>query len=258
MRIVRLIGLAWWLQLKIRSRSPFDGLLSLLWPLFFATTIFLMFRQGNAAGPAMLSASVGAAVMGIWSATSTTASFALQMERRQGTLELLVAAPTPFALLIVPLTLSMATIGAYSMIATLLWGRFVFGIHLTVADPALFAVSVLVTVIAIGMLGFLIAIASVRYRTAWALGSALEMPVWLICGFVVATSSLPAWVRPISWVLAPTWGMAAIRDSAQGGGNPIGSLAICVGLAALYGLIGAFLARWMINSARVHASLALS
>ncbi|MDT5028568.1 MAG: type transport system permease protein, partial [Micromonosporaceae bacterium] len=79
-----------------------------------------MFRQGDAAGPAMLSAAVGASVIGIWSATSTTASFVLQMERRQGTLELLVAAPTPFPLLIVPLTLSMATIGAYSMIATLL------------------------------------------------------------------------------------------------------------------------------------------
>jgi ABC-2 type transport system permease protein len=258
MRIVRLIGITWWLQLKMRSRSAFDGLLSLLWPLFFATTIFLMFRQGNAAGPAMLSAAVGAAVMGIWSATSTTAAHSLQIERRQGTLELLVAAPTPFALLIVPLTLSMATIGAYSMIATLLWGRFVFGIHVTVADPAMFAFAVLVTVISIGMLGFLIAIASVRYRTAWALGSALEMPVWLICGFVVAVSALPAWVRPISWVLAPTWGMAAIRDSAQGGGNPLTGLAMCVGLAAVYGLIGWALARWMVNSARARATLALS
>ncbi len=255
---LRLVGVLWWLQLKMRSRSAFDGLLSLIWPLFFATTIFLMFRQGGAAGPAMLSAAVGAAVMGIWSATTTTASFALQMERRQGTLELLVASPRPFALLVVPMTLSMATIGAYSMAATLLWGRYVFGIHLSVAHPAMFALSVLVTVLAIGMLGFLIAISSVRYRTAWALGSALEMPVWLICGFVVSMSSLPAWVRPISWVLAPTWGVAAIRESAQGGGNPLAGLAVCAGLAACYGVIGGLLARWMIRSARARATLALT
>ena len=72
--VLRLVGVTWWLQLKMRSRSAFDGLLSLLWPLFFATTIFLMFRPGGAAGPALLSAAVGASVMGIWSATSTTAS----------------------------------------------------------------------------------------------------------------------------------------------------------------------------------------
>lgn len=257
MRTLRLLGVIWWLQLKMRSRSAFDGLLSLLWPLFFATTVFLMFRQGDAAGPAMLSAAVGASVMGIWSATSTTAAFALQMERRQGTLELLVASPKPFSLLIVPLTLSMATIGAYSMIATLLWGRFVFGIEIAVRNPVMFVGSVLVTVLAIGMLGYLIALSSVRYRAAWALGSALEMPVWLICGFLVSISSLPAWVRPVSWLLAPTWGMSAIRASAEGR-NALPDLALCAGLAAAYGLIGAIVARWLVNSARARATLALS
>jgi ABC-2 type transport system permease protein len=45
----------------------------------------------------------------------------------------------------------------------------------------------------------------------------LEYPVWLICGFLVPLSLFPDWVRPISWVLAPTWGMNAIRESALGG-----------------------------------------
>ena len=139
------------------------------------------------------------------------------MERRQGTLELLVAAPTPFPLLIVPLTLSMATIGAYSMVATLLWGRFVFGIHDRRRRPAsCSSLAVLVTVIAIGMLGFLLAIASVRYRTAWALGSALEMPVWLICGFLVPLSLAAGLGRARSpGCSPPTWGMAAIRTAAE-------------------------------------------
>jgi ABC-2 type transport system permease protein len=252
-----LIAVTWWLQLKMRSRSAFDGLLSLLYPLFFATTVFLMFRQGDAAGPAMLSAAVGASVMGIWSATSTTAAFVLQMERRQGTLELLVVAPTPFALLIVPLTLSMATIGAYSMIATLLWGRFVFGIEIAVRSPAMFVASVLVTVLSIGMLGFLIALSSVRYRAAWALGSSLELPVWLISGFLVSISSLPAWVRPVSWLLAPTWGMSAIRASTEGR-NPLPDIAACIGLAIAYGVIGSIVAGRLIDSARNRATLALS
>jgi ABC-2 type transport system permease protein len=256
-RAFRLMAIGWWLQLKMRGRSAFDGFLAMVYPLFFATTVFLMYRDGPGGSAAMLTAAVGASVMGVWSATSTTAAFVLQQERRMGTLELLVIAPRPFALLIVPVTLSMATIGAYSLIATLVWGRFVFGIEVAVKHPAWFVLSVLVTVVAIGMLGFVLAISSVRYRSAWALGSALEMPVWLISGFLISISSLPSWVRPISWVLAPTWGMSAVRASAVGG-NPFPDIAVCLGLAVLYGLIGAWLARVLVNSARSRATLALS
>jgi ABC-2 type transport system permease protein len=258
MRSVRLVAVIWWMQLKIRGRSAFDGLLSLLWPLFFATTIFLMFRAGTAGGAALLSAAVGASVMGVWSATSTTAASSLQQERFQGTLELLVAAPTPFSLLIAPVTLSMATIGAYSMVVTLLWGRFVFGIPIAVADPVGFVVAAVVTVVAIGMLGYLIAVSSVRYRVAWALGTAVEMPVWLISGFLVPLAALPEWVRPISWALAPTWGMAAIRAAADGSGGYLVDLLLCLALAAAYGAVGALVARWMVDSARRHATLALT
>ncbi len=257
MSTIRLVLVTWWLQLKIRSRSAFDGLLGLLWPLFFATTVFLMYRASGAEGSALLSAAVGASVMGIWSATSTSASFTLQQERRQGTLELLVAAPRSFPLLIFPVTLSMATVGAYSMAATLLWGRFVFGIEIAVADPVVFVLSTLVAVVGIGMLGFLLAIATVRYRSAWAVGSALEIPVWLICGFLVPLDLLPAWVRPISWLLAPTWGMSAIRGAAEGR-SVLVDLLLCVTLGAAYGFIGMFVSRHMLNSARRRATLALS
>ncbi|MBG6134237.1 ABC transporter permease [Longispora fulva] len=255
--MLRLLGVAWWLQLKMRSRSAFDGLLSLIYPLFFATTIFMMFAQGGAAGKALLSAAVGASALGIWSSVSTSAAFALQMERRQGTLELMVLSPRPFALLLVPLTLSMATIGAYSMIATLLWGRFVFGIHLDIASPLMFLSSVAMTVLAIAMLGALIAISSVRYRSAWALGAALQMPIWLISGFLVPLSALPAWVRPISWVLAPTWGMSGIHAAAEGR-DAARDLVMCLLISIGYGVLGSIVARWMVRSARANATLALS
>jgi ABC-2 type transport system permease protein len=256
-RLVRLVAVTWWLHLKIRSRSAFDGFLALLWPLFFATTVFLMYRTSAAGGAALLSAAVGASVMGVWSATSTTAGSALQQERRQGTLELLVAAPMPFPLLIFPVTLSMATVGAYSMAATLLWGRLVFGIDIAVAQPVGFLLSVVVTVVAIGMLGFLIAASSVRYRFAWALGNAFEFPVWLICGFLIPLTELPAWVRPISWALAPTWGMSAIRAGAEGG-NPWPFLLACAGLALVYGIAGTVVSRRLLDSARIRATLALT
>jgi ABC-2 type transport system permease protein len=97
MRTLRLLGLGWLLQVKMMMRSAFNGVLSVVWPMFFATTAFLMFRVGHDPRT-LLYASLGASVMGVWSATSTSASGAIQQQRWLGTLELLVAAPANFAL----------------------------------------------------------------------------------------------------------------------------------------------------------------
>ncbi|MFC4066225.1 ABC transporter permease [Actinoplanes subglobosus] len=256
MSVLRVVALGWWLHLKMRSRSAFDGVLQLLWPLFFGTTVFLLFQAGSMDETTMLSAAIGAGVMGVWSATSTTAAFALSQERSQGTLELLVASPSPLTAVILPITLSMATIGAYSLGATMLWGWLAFDIDVTIADPVTFAVAVVATVIGVGMLGFILALSTVRYRAAWALGAALELPVWLVCGLLVPLSELPGWVHPISWLLAPTWGMEALRSAALGR-EAAPALAACFGLAAAYGAIGVLLSGHLLRSARIHASLAL-
>ena len=256
MRSLRLVTIGWWLQLKIRGRSAFDGFLGVLYPIFFATTVFFIYRQSSDK-TALVAAAVGASVMGVWSATSTTASSALQRERRQGTLELLVAAPTSFPLLVIPITLSMATIGLYSLVATLLWGRYVFAIPVRIDDPVSFSLAVIVTVLAIALMGFLEAVASVRYRSAWALGTAFELPVWLVCGFLVPLSALPGWVRPISWLLPPTGGVSAVKDAALGL-SPWADIAMCAATAAVYGLVGTALSGVLLDSARARATLALS
>ena len=255
MRTLRLLGFGWLLHLKMLMRSSFNGILGLLYPLFFATVAFLMFRVGSP--QALLYASLGASVMGIWSATSTAAGSALQRERWQGTLELLVAAPAHFSLVLLPVTIAMTSIGVYSMAATLLWGRFVFGIDLHLEHPLVFFLSVPVTIASIGALGFLMAVSFVRYRTAWALGNMFEYPIWLICGFLVPLSLFPGWVRPISWVLAPTWGMNAIRESALGG-SPLADIGMCAALGAAYTAIGALIVEALLRAARAHATLSLT
>jgi ABC-2 type transport system permease protein len=255
MRGLRLLGVGWLIHMKMLSTSSFNGLLGIVYPLFFATVAFFMYRAGSP--QALLYASLGASVMGIWGATSTAAGAALQRERWHGTLELLVAAPAPFALVLLPVTIAMASIGLYSMATTLFWGWALFGIDVHIHHWLLFCLAVPATVISIGMCGFLIAVSFVRYRTAWALGNLLEYPVWLICGFLVPLSLVPGWVRPISWALAPTWGMSAIRESALGG-TPLPDLGMCLALGAGYTLVGVLVVEWFLESARARAALSLT
>ncbi len=115
--------------------------------------------------------------------------------------------------------------------------------------PMLFVLAVPVTIASVGSLGFLLAVAFVRYRSAWALGNALEYPVWLICGFLVPLTLLPGWVTPISWSLAPTFGVRAIREAALGGA-PAGDLLACAALGLAYFTLGVLLSDRVLRAAR--------
>jgi len=255
-RTARLLVVGWVLQLKTMMRSAFNGALSVVWPLFFATTAFFMYRAGRDEHT-LLYASLGASVMGIWSATSTSASSVLQRERRHGTLELLAGEPTNFAFVLLPISIAMSTVGLYSMVATLLWGRLVFGIDMHLVHPLLFVLAIPVTIASVGALGFLLSVACARYRSAWALGNSLEYPVWLICGFLVPLALLPSWVGPISWLLAPTFGVRAIREAALGGA-PLDDLLACASLGIAYFAVGILLAETVLRMARKTAALQLS
>jgi ABC-2 type transport system permease protein len=256
MASLRVLGLAWLLHVKMMSRSTFDGLLAVLWPLFFATVAFFMFRSGHGAS-ALGPIGLAAAVMGIWTATSVPASAALQRERWLGTLELLVVAPRHLALILLPITLAASTVGLYCVAGTLIWARLLFGIQIAIVHPPLFALGLVVTVLTIGALGFLMAVTFVGSRRAWSIGAALEYPIWLVCGFLVPVSILPGWVQPISWALGPTWGMRAIREAAYGGA-PLGPLLLALGLAGVYLALGVALLRVVLDSARRRATLSLA
>ncbi|MFE4924886.1 ABC transporter permease [Streptomyces sp. NPDC056661] len=254
-RTLRTIRLTWWLHLKMLNRSPMELALNIVWPLFFATVALLLYRlPGREVSLSYVA--FGASVMTIWTAMSSKASTLLMRERGSGTLELLVAAPERFSLTIVSMIFAVSTVGFYSMITTLLWSGLVFNVDLTVAQPVHFAIAVAVTMLSFAVTGFIICVTIVRYRVAWALGAALEYPVWLLCGFLMPVSLLPEWTRPASWLLPPFWGMAAIRYAVEGR-TSWKELAICVSLIVLYAIGGARLTAVLLRSSRWHGTLTL-
>ncbi len=255
-RLLRLVAVSWYLHLKMLHRSMFDSVMQVVWPLFFATTALLVYRA-TGDRDALSYAATGAAVVTVWSAVSSNASGILQRERAFGTLELLVAAPAPFSLSIMSIVLAVTTTGGYAVAATLLWSRFVFGVHLAPAWPLPFALALVATVFSFGVLGFLLAVAAVRYRAVFALGGALELPLWLACGFLVPVALLPSWLRPLSWLLPPTWGMQAVRAAAAGQ-SLWTDLALWAGSTAAYAAAAIWVAATVLRSARRHATLSLT
>jgi len=256
MSVLRLIWAGWKFHVKSLTLSGFFILTSVIQPIIFASVAYFMFEAGARAGT-LLYVALGAGMMGIWSSTLFGSGGAIQWQRWQGTLEYCIAVPPPFLLVIVPLTLATATIGLYSLSATLLWGWLFFDVPLSVADPMAFVVALPVTVIGLGLLGLVLASSFILYRHANALSNLLEYPVWLATGLLVSLSLLPAWVGPISWVLAPTWGINALRESAIAG-NAWPEIGMCVLLGGVYLVIGHFLLQHFERLARERATLSLT
>ena len=235
MTALRVVKSGFVMNLKMLATSSFFLVTSTLQPVIFATIAFYMFRSGGRSGT-LLYAALGAGMMGVWSTTLFGSGGMIQWQRWQGTLELGAGSPHPLALVYLPFSLANSLTGAYALVATLAWGRVLFGVPLHIVHPLLFALALPVAIVSLGLMGLLLASTFILYRYANALSNLLEYPVWIASGLVFSTSLLPVWTRPISWALPPYWGILAIRHAALGGGvwGPlVAALALGLGCAAL-------------------------
>ena len=165
MSVLRLLWVGWRFYVKNLTLSGFFILTSIIQPVIFASVAYLMFRAGARPGT-LLYVALGAGMMGIWSSTLFGSGGAIQWQRWQGTLEYCIAVPPPLILVIVPLTIATATIGLYSLTATLLWGWLFFDVPLDVASPVAFMVALPAAVIGLGLLGLVLASTFVLYRNS--------------------------------------------------------------------------------------------
>jgi ABC-2 type transport system permease protein len=257
-RVVRLIWFVTWFNVKMLLTSEFFILTTFLSPIIFATIAFFLWQVGGqSSGQTLLWVALGAGMMGVWSTTLFGCGGAIAWQRWEGTLELLVNAPSRYDYILVGQTFGAVTLGFYGIGSTIAWGVVLFGMPLEASFPLVLPLGLAAAIISLGALGMLIATTFVLYRHANALGNLLEYPIWLIAGLLVPLTVLPFWVRPISWLLAPTWGMEAIRGSVTGTEPPWMAIAMCLVLAVVYYLLARITLVYVLRKARRDATLTL-
>jgi ABC-2 type transport system permease protein len=255
---LRLVWFVTWFNVRMLLASEFFILTTFISPLIFATLAFFLFRSGGGeAGQTLLYVALGAGMMGVWSTTLFGCGGAIAWQRWEGTLELLVNAPSRYDLILVGQTFGAVVLGFYGIVATLAWGAILFGMPIQASYPLILPVSLAAAILSLGALGMLIATTFVLYRHANALGNLLEYPIWLVAGLLVPVSLLPVWVQPISFLLAPTWGMEAIRGAATGSEPPLFAILMCLVLAVVYYFAARVTLVFVLAKARRDATLSL-
>lgn len=257
-RVVRLVWFVTWFNVRMLLASEFFILTTFISPLIFATLAFFLYQSGGAtAGQTLLGVALGAGMMGVWSTTLFGCGGAIAWQRWEGTLELLVSAPSRYDFILVGQTFGAVVLGFYGIAATLAWGVLLFGMPIEATFPLVLPLSLAAAIVSLGSLGMLIATTFVLYRHANALGNLLEYPIWLIAGLLVPISVLPWFVQPLSYLLAPTWGMEAIRGATIGSDVPWLAILMCFVLAVVYYVAARFTLVFVLDKARRDATLAL-
>ncbi|HTJ72553.1 MAG TPA: ABC transporter permease [Actinospica sp.] len=253
----RFLATAWWLQLKQMTVNRLYVSVAVIQPVLIATVTSLMLRH-SADGHALEQAALGSGVLGMWMATLLASGAAIARLRFVGTLEAVVASPAPLSLVVLPITFASATLGIYSLVVTMAWGRLLFGMPVALAHPAALLVAVPVLVGSLGCLGLLLAAVFVLYPNAVALSNVAGYPIAVLAGVIVPVSRIPQVLRPLSDVLAPRWGVQALQTVVLGGGSWSGSLLLCLATSAGYVGGALLLLSALVRRARRDAKLALT
>ncbi|MDE3101081.1 MAG: ABC transporter permease [Chloroflexota bacterium] len=211
---LRVIRAAARLQIAQLNVNNFMLFTLVLQPFFVAVTAMFMLRFRSDFDP--LYVVVGAGLSGLWSAALFEGTWAIQSERWQGTLELVVASPAPMLLVLGGRMAGSMVFALLSMAVSYVVGAWLFGYQLIVRDPIGFVVALVFALLALWSMAMLFAPLSILGRVMARFLAIFEYPVYILGGFLFPILLLPTWSRPFSYVLPPYWAAVALHGTAAG------------------------------------------
>jgi ABC-2 type transport system permease protein len=203
---------------------------------------------------------VGSGLTGLWSSLLFISGNSINFERWTGTLESLVAIPTPFEVIVFGKNLANVAQSLLSMVLGYFIAIFAFGYALQIQQPLLFTVSVILAVIAFVSFGLIIAPIFVMNPGVRAWQNAMEFPVYVLCGFLFPIALLPGWTTPVSYLLPPYWAAVALHGTSTGSAS-IKQTLFAWAMMLLFSLIDLLIAsrlfKLMLYKARADATLGM-
>jgi ABC-2 type transport system permease protein len=219
----------------------------------------LWMLQGKGADAAMFVV-VGSGLTGLWSSLLFISGNSINFERWTGTLESLVAIPTPFEVIVFGKNLANVVQSLLSMVLGYFIAAYAFGYSLHIQQPLLFTASVFLSIIAFISFGLIIAPIFVMNPGVRAWQNAMEFPVYVLCGFLFPVALLPGWTTPVSYLLPPYWAAVALHGTSTGGAS-LNQTLFTWGMLLLFSLLDLLVAsrlfKLMLYKARADATLGM-
>lgn len=239
------------------ARSMFQFIL-VLQPIMMAILSYMIYRHTNNAQNYIYYVVLGSGIAGMWQSIVYTSAGDINRERFNGTLGILLAAPSPFLLIVLGKITANAMLSVVSFLIGLGFSLYVLRVPLTLAHPAAFAGSYLVFLIATNLFALTLSAIFLLSRSTAVMQNFLEYPILIITGIFFPLHMLPGWIQPLSWLLPLTWGADALRQTTQptwNTGTLLTSCGIELFLVVSYFLCASLLFKLIEYRIRVTASM---
>jgi len=231
-------------QLRVRTFDLMSLLLLLLQPAIFSGVGMLLSRAAGNLRPDLIYTVIGGGIMGMWSGLVFTSTYDIRADRRDGTLELIVASPTSLGAVEAIRTMTNVMAGLLSMLVAFTTAVLIFGYSLAEANLVAAFVSCFLILLGMWSLGVFFANFLVWSRLSGSIVEFLEMPVAILCGFMYPIHILPVWMQSISAIFPIRWALEAMNAALVGAGDSR-FYASQWGLSLFLSLVFWLATRWM-------------
>ncbi len=171
--------------------------------------------QGKGADAAIFVV-VGSGMTGLWSTLLFVGGNSVNDERWEGTLESLIAVPTPLALIIFGKNIANVGQSLISMIVSYLFVALAFNYPLHLNNPVMFFISLVFTIFAFICFGLILSPIFLVSPGVQRFQNAMEFPIYILSGFLFPIMMLPGWTTPLSYLLPTYWAAAALHGTSSG------------------------------------------
>jgi ABC-2 type transport system permease protein len=255
---MRLVAAAALAQLRMTRRNVEHLMPIFTTPPLTLVTMAILMRSGRAdlAGWAL----VATLLMTVGQMGLLVAGDIVADERRDQTLELVVASPAPYFLILLTRIIILTSIGLVGFFEGWLIVRFVFGVPVVLHHPLVFGATVLATIFAAACTMLVAASVFCFARTTRTYQNAVGGPLYLIGGVLVPVTFLPGWIQPFSRGVFFYWSADLLRGSFEA--LPLEHVPLRLAAILLLGLLawllGAILLRRMLDHLRREGTLGLA
>ncbi|MDW5562046.1 MAG: ABC transporter permease [Methanomassiliicoccus sp.] len=234
---------------------------SIVAPFTFTMVTLMIYPEKS--GLVVLYAILGGGILGMWGNMIRSSGFSITYDRVIGTLEPLMMTPTPIINIVAGRALWNTFIGLLNAGLIFILAILAFNVEVSLSDPVLFFLSLVITLLSLGAIGVLLSALFVLTRASGTLVQIIELPVFVISGALIPISELPEWTWPLSMILPPTWSVDALQvSSGLMSGNPVGlgvvgDLIVASILGACYMLVAIALFSRLDSKARASGQLGM-
>ncbi|USQ80171.1 ABC transporter permease [Ornithinimicrobium faecis] len=208
---MRVFLAGWQMQLWSMRGNPDWFLTLILAPL--QTVVFVTIFQHAGRGDLTSYGVLAPALIALWGLSLQTSGELITRERENGSLEGLLAAPGRFDVVMLGRISAVTSLALLAFVECWLTGWWLTGELLTITHPVVFALTVVVSAVAMTGWAGVMASVFVLARSARTFQNSLSYPFYVLGGVLVPVALLPDWLQPLSRVVFLSWSSDLFRDS---------------------------------------------